>query len=95
MSFHLTQKPFSRSRWPNGWVRYRDTINVGKRGSHEVERVVLNAFLLHPRCRRKLSDLAEVAHARRNKLIAPIISLAVESGTPDAKCSIPPRALRW
>ena len=37
-------------------VRYRDTVTVHKRGAH-FERAVLNAFLLHPICRRRLSDL--------------------------------------
>jgi hypothetical protein len=36
--------------------RYRDTVSVAKRG-HEVERIVLNAFLRHPICRKPLSDL--------------------------------------
>jgi integrase len=36
--------------------RYRDTVTVRKRG-REVEQIVLNAFLLHPLCRRRLSDL--------------------------------------
>ncbi len=37
-------------------VRYRDTVSINKRG-HHVERVVLRAFLLHPICRRTLSEL--------------------------------------
>ena len=36
--------------------RYRETVSVKKRGS-EVERIVLAAFLRHPICRKRLSDL--------------------------------------
>jgi len=36
--------------------KYRDTITPTKR-SHETERLVLSAFLLHPICRRRLSEL--------------------------------------
>jgi hypothetical protein len=38
-------------------IRYRDTISPRKRGG-EVERIVLNAFLRHPICRKRLSDLS-------------------------------------
>ena len=37
-------------------VRYRDTISPRKR-SHDTEHIVLSAFLLHPICRRRLSEL--------------------------------------
>jgi integrase len=37
-------------------ARYRDTISVKKRGA-DVERVVLAAFMRHPICRRRLSDI--------------------------------------
>src|SRR4051794_9755459 len=37
-------------------TRYRDTVSIKKRG-YAVERIRLNAFLLHPICRRRLSDL--------------------------------------
>jgi integrase len=36
--------------------RYRDTVSSKKRG-HEVERTVLTAFLRHPICRKRLSDI--------------------------------------
>ena len=36
--------------------RYRDTVSVNKRG-YEVERIVLTAFLRHPICRKRLSDI--------------------------------------
>src|SRR5262245_13234467 len=36
--------------------RYRDTVSVKKRGS-DVERVVLAAFMRHPICGRRLSDI--------------------------------------
>ena len=36
--------------------RYRDTVSVNKRG-FEVERIVLTAFLRHPICRKRLSDI--------------------------------------
>jgi hypothetical protein len=36
--------------------RYRDTVSVRKQG-HEVERIVLNAFLRQPLCRKRLSDI--------------------------------------
>ena len=36
--------------------RYRDTVSVKKRGS-DVERIVLAAFLRHPICRKRLSDI--------------------------------------
>lgn len=36
--------------------RYRDNVSTGKRG-YEVEVIVLNAFLRHPICRRRLSEL--------------------------------------
>ena len=37
-------------------TRYRDTVSIKKRG-YAVERIRLNAFLLHPVCRRRLSEL--------------------------------------
>ncbi|MEI8154721.1 MAG: site-specific integrase [Hyphomicrobiales bacterium] len=37
-------------------TRYRDTVSIKKRG-YEVERIRLNALLLHPMCRRSLSEL--------------------------------------
>jgi hypothetical protein len=37
-------------------ARYRDTVSPKKR-SHETERLVLSAFLLHPICRRRLAEL--------------------------------------
>ena len=37
-------------------MRYRDTVSVKKRG-YEVERIGLNAFLLHPICRKTLAEL--------------------------------------
>ena len=37
-------------------VRYRDTVSVKKRG-HDNERISLTAFLNHPICSRRLSDL--------------------------------------
>src|SRR5438105_1575669 len=37
-------------------LRYRDTISPGKR-SYATEKIVLSAFLLHPICRRRLSEL--------------------------------------
>ena len=37
-------------------VRYRDTVSVKKRG-HENERISLTAFLNHPICSRRLSEL--------------------------------------
>lgn len=36
--------------------RYRDTVSLRKRG-YEVERIVLNAFLRHPICRKRLSEV--------------------------------------
>jgi hypothetical protein len=36
--------------------RYRDTVSVKKRG-YEVERIVLTAFLRHPICRKRLSEI--------------------------------------
>ena len=52
--------------------RYRDTVSVGKRG-HDVERVVLNAFLRHSICRKPLSnvtseDFAAYRDERLNKV---------------------------
>jgi integrase len=41
-------------------ARYRDTVTARKRG-YEVERIVLNAFLRHPICKRRLSEI-ETAH---------------------------------
>jgi integrase len=38
-------------------ARYRDAITVKKRG-HRDERIVLNAFLLHPICRKRLSQVS-------------------------------------
>lgn len=38
-------------------IRYRDEITPQKRG-HEIETMVLNAFLRHPICSRRLSDLS-------------------------------------
>jgi integrase len=38
-------------------ARYRDTVSTRKRG-YEVERIVLNAFLRHPICKRRLSEIA-------------------------------------
>jgi integrase len=43
-------------------VRYRDTVSPRKRTA-QTERVVLNAFLLHPICRRKLSDITRTDFA--------------------------------
>lgn len=37
-------------------AKYRDTVSPKKR-SHEIERIVLSAFLLHPICRRRLTEL--------------------------------------
>jgi hypothetical protein len=39
--------------------RYRDTISIKKRG-YDVERIVLTAFLRHPLCRKRLSNLTDV-----------------------------------
>jgi len=36
--------------------RYRDTVSVKKRG-YAVEKIVLTAFLRHPICRKRLSDI--------------------------------------
>ena len=36
--------------------RYRDSVSIRKRGC-DVERIVLNAFLRHPICRQRLSEL--------------------------------------
>ena len=36
--------------------RYRDTVSVKKRG-HQVERIVLTAFLRHTLCRKRLSEI--------------------------------------
>ena len=49
--------------------RYRDTITVGKRGGH-IERIVLNAFALHPICRKSLAQLrtADFATYRDDRL---------------------------
>jgi integrase len=44
-------------------ARYRDTVSVRKRG-HDVERIVLNAFLLHPICRRRLSEITTTHFAQ-------------------------------
>ncbi|MEQ1933617.1 MAG: site-specific integrase [Fimbriimonadaceae bacterium] len=38
-------------------ARYRDTVSIDKRG-HAVERIRLNTFLLHPICRRTLSEMS-------------------------------------
>jgi integrase len=43
-------------------TRYRDTVSIVKRG-YQVERIRLNAFLLHPLCRRKLSELNQTHFA--------------------------------
>jgi len=37
-------------------VRYRDTVSIYKRG-YEVERIVLSAFMRHPICGRRLSEI--------------------------------------
>jgi hypothetical protein len=52
--------------------RYRDTVSLGKRG-HDVERIVLNAFLRHSICRKPLSnitaeDFASYRDERLNKV---------------------------
>jgi integrase len=44
-------------------TRYRDTVSVHKRG-YDVERIVLNVFLLHPICRRRLSEITAAHFAR-------------------------------
>jgi hypothetical protein len=53
-------------------VRYQDTITVTKRG-HRDERIVLNAFLLHPICRKRLSEVSGAdltnAFAKSNRLL--------------------------
>jgi hypothetical protein len=36
--------------------RYRETVSIKKRG-YEVERIVLTAFLRHPICRKRLSEI--------------------------------------
>ena len=43
-------------------ARYRDTVTPGKRTAH-AERIVLNAFLLHPICRRRLSEITRTDFA--------------------------------
>jgi hypothetical protein len=43
-------------------ARYRDTITIRKRG-HRDERIVLNAFLDHAICRKRLSELTAVHFA--------------------------------
>jgi integrase len=50
-------------------IRYRDTVSPRKRGG-EVEQIVLNAFLRHPVCRKRLSDLspADFASYRDERL---------------------------
>ena len=42
--------------------RYRDTVSVGKRG-YEVERIVLTAFLRHPICCKRLSEISTESFA--------------------------------
>ena len=37
-------------------VRYRDTVSPRKR-TGKAERIILGAFLLHPICRRRISDI--------------------------------------
>jgi hypothetical protein len=44
-------------------IRYRDTVSVRKRG-YEVERLVLNAFLGHPVCKQRLSEITTAHFAR-------------------------------
>ena len=43
-------------------ARYRDTVSPRKRTAH-AERIVLNAFLLHPICRRRLSEITRADFA--------------------------------
>lgn len=43
-------------------TRYKNTITVGKRGC-VAETAVLNSFLLHPTCRRRLSDISATLFA--------------------------------
>jgi hypothetical protein len=51
--------------------RYRDTVSVKKRG-HEVERIVLNAFLRHRICRKPLSEIgaSDFASYKDERLMA-------------------------
>jgi integrase len=51
--------------------RYRDTVSVKKRG-HEVERIVLNAFLRHRICGKPLSEIgaSDFASYRDERLMA-------------------------
>lgn len=44
-------------------IRYRDTVSPRKRGG-DVEQIVLTAFLRHPICRTRLSDLAPLHFAK-------------------------------
>jgi hypothetical protein len=57
-------------------TRYRDTVSIGKRG-YAVERIRLNAFLLHPICRRTLSELGPTHFAafrdERLREIKPVV----------------------
>ena len=50
-------------------TRYRDEVTPGKKGV-EMETIVLNAFLRHPVCKKKLSDLttADLAKYRDERL---------------------------
>ncbi|MFO0992044.1 MAG: site-specific integrase [Hyphomicrobiales bacterium] len=43
--------------------RYRDTVSIRKRG-HADEKIVLNAFLRHPLCHKKLSEIASADFAK-------------------------------
>ena len=43
-------------------IRYRDTVTPRKRG-HEVERIVLTAFLRHPVCNKRLSEVCSLDFA--------------------------------
>ena len=44
-------------------ARYRDTVSSQKRGYH-IERAVLSAFLLHPICKHRLSDITTAHFAQ-------------------------------
>jgi integrase len=44
-------------------ARYRDTVSIRKRG-YDVERIVLDAFLRHPICKRRLSEITATDFAQ-------------------------------
>lgn len=59
---HSDPKALERVTLADLVIRYRETVTPRKRG-HEVERIVLTAFLRHPICMKRISDLSSADFA--------------------------------